>query len=297
MTAASPSLQIYGAGRVGLAIANLARDRGLPVAGLWNPRPLRPERARLAEGFVLVVDPPPRPAEADIWLIAVPDDAIAATGERLAASLANGDGPRPHCAEHCAGAHAADVLTPLSRIGVPCGSWHPAMTFRGAPDDAEALSRAVIAVEGESGAVQLLTSLTDALGLARIAVAADRKADYHAALVLAANGRVALDAAAARLLREAGLDEETARSVLGPLVERVEENLRSAFPQEALTGPVARGDVGTVRRQIAALADRPELLRLYRSMGEVIMEAVPVGLRGPGHHEVMQMMREGDEAC
>jgi predicted short-subunit dehydrogenase-like oxidoreductase (DUF2520 family) len=255
---------------------------------------LRPERARLAEGFPLAVGASPPPAEAGIWLIAVPDDAIAETGTRLASTLGAVGDPRPLCAAHCAGAHTSELLAPLARIGVPCASWHPAMTFRGAPDDSDALARAVVAVEGDPTATESLEALTKALGLVSIAVAAARKADYHAALVLAANGRVALDAAAARLLREAGLDESTARSVLGPLVERVEENLSTAFPEEALTGPVARGDAGTVRRQIAALADRPDLLRLYRSMGVLIVEAVPEELRGEGHREVMCMMKKGE---
>lgn len=297
MTPAGPSVFIYGAGRVGLAIARLARRRGVPVAGLWNPRPLKPERARLAEGLPVSVSEDPSPGEAEIWLLATPDDAIAATGERLAAGLSDPGRPRPRCAAHCAGAHASELLAPLARAGVPCGSWHPAMTFRGAPDDPDALARSVVAIEGDLEATERLGALAEALGLARIAVAAARKPDYHAALVLAANGRVALDAAAARLLRDAGFDETMARSVLEPLIGRVEENLRAAFPEEALTGPVARGDVGTVRRQIAALADRPDLLRLYRAMGAVIAETVPAGFRGAGHREVMRMMGEGEEGC
>jgi predicted short-subunit dehydrogenase-like oxidoreductase (DUF2520 family) len=292
VSASGPSIQVYGAGRIGLAVASLARRRGVPVAGLWNPRPLRPARAELAVGLPLTVAPDPEPAPADIWLVAVPDDAIAGTGERLARAVERADATRPGCAAHCAGAHPARLLDPLSRTGIPCGSWHPAMTFRGVPDDPDALAGAVVAVEGDPPAVALLERLSDALGVARIAVATGRKADYHAALVLAANGRVALDAAAARLLREAGLDEATARSVLGPLVERVEENLRAAFPEEALTGPVARGDAGTVRRQLAALADRPDLLRLYRAVGEVILGTVPEAVRQEGHLEVMRLMRE-----
>ena len=296
MSASGPSIQIYGAGRIGLAVGGLARRRGVPVTGIWNPRPLRPARARLAEGLPLTVAADPEPVPADVWLVAVPDDAIAATGERLALA-ARGSGARPGCAAHCAGAHPAQLLAVLADGGIPCGSWHPAMTFRGAPDDPDALARAVVAVEGDPAAVALLERLSDALGVARIAVATGRKADYHAALVLAANGRVALDAAAARLLREAGLDEATARRVLGPLVERVEENLRAAFPEEALTGPVARGDAGTVRRQLAALADRPDLLRLYRAMGAVILAAVPEPVRQEGHKEVMQLMIEEDVTC
>lgn len=294
MSAPTPSIEIYGAGRIGLAVASLARRRGLAVTGLWNPRPLRTERVRLAEGFPLTVSPDPEPAPADVWLVAVPDDAIVGTGERLAAAVGRTGSFRPLCAAHCAGAHPARLLDPLARTGIPCGSWHPAMTFRGAPDDADALARSVVALEGDPAAVEVLERLSDALGVARIAVATGRKADYHAALVLAANGRVALDAAAARLLREAGLDEATARSVLGPLVERVEENLRAAFPEEALTGPVARGDAGTVRRQLAALADRPDLLRLYRALGAVILDTLPEKVRQDGHLEVMRLMREGE---
>jgi predicted short-subunit dehydrogenase-like oxidoreductase (DUF2520 family) len=243
------------------------------------------------------VAPDPKPAQADVWLVAVPDDAIEGTGERLARAVERSGDPRPGCAAHCAGAHPARLLDPLARTGIACGSWHPAMTFRGAPDDADALARAVVAVEGDPAAVALLERLSDALGVVRIAVATGRKADYHAALVLAANGRVALDAAAARLLREAGLDETTARAVLGPLVQRVEENLRAAFPEEALTGPVARGDAGTVRRQLAALAGRPDLLWLYRAMGAVILEAVPEAVRQEGHLEVMRLIREDEAIC
>jgi predicted short-subunit dehydrogenase-like oxidoreductase (DUF2520 family) len=77
----------------------------------------------------------------------------------------------------------------------------------------------------------------------------------------------------------------------------VEENLRAAFPEEALTGPVARGDAGTVRRQLAALAGRPDLLRLYRAMGAVILEAVPEAVRQEGHLEVMRLIREDEAIC
>ncbi|MGH7539490.1 MAG: hypothetical protein ACRELC_00660, partial [Gemmatimonadota bacterium] len=164
MSAERPSIFVYGAGRVGLAIAGLARREGLPVVGLWNPRPLRPERARLAEGLTLAVGGAPLPAEAEIWLVATPDDSIAETGKRLASSFADAGGPRPLCAAHCAGAHTSELLTPLARIGVPCGSWHPALTFRGAADDPQALARAVVAVEGDAAASGPLEALADALG-------------------------------------------------------------------------------------------------------------------------------------
>ena len=179
MSAEDPSLHVYGTGRVGLAILALARERGVTIAGAWNPRELRRERSALAHGIPIVVSPDPPTVAADLWLIAVPDDAIAAVAERLAAS----PGPRPKAVAHCAGALPASLLRPLATEGVACGSFHPAMTFRGAAGDAEALAGAVVAIEGEARAVALLERLADRLGVRRVAVAPDqkpRKQDCHA---------------------------------------------------------------------------------------------------------------------
>lgn len=283
-----PALRVYGAGRVGLAVARLARRRGVEVGGVWNPRPLSPARAALAEGLALEVEPDPRPGPAAAWLIAVPDDAIEDVAGRLAAALTR-EGPRPRVAAHCAGGRTVDALEALAAAGVPCGGWHPAMTFRGAADDADALARARVAVEGEGEVRRALESLAGALGLVPVPVARDRKPRYHAALVLAANGRVALDHAARSLLAEAGLDPGTAGALLTPLVERTEANLREA-PDHALTGPVARGDARTVRAQVEALADRPGLARLYRALGEIQLGMVPGDAWGAGHDEVARLI-------
>ena len=123
-------------------------------------------------------------------------------------------------------------------------------------------------------------------------MAAESKARYHTALVLASNGRMALDAAAVRLLAEAGLDETEALDLLRPLIARTEENLRAATPAHALTGPVARGDARTVRSQLAALADLPRLLALYRALGTFLLDLVPPGVRGEGHREVARLLGE-----
>lgn len=288
MSGASPAIHVYGTGRVGIAILGLARARDIPLTGAWNPRQLRPERRVLLPEIPLTISPEPPAVAADLWLIAVPDDAIAEVAERLARA----PGPRPAVAAHCAGAIPGALLEPLADQGVALGSFHPAMTFRGAAGDADALAGAVVAIEGEPRAVALLERLADRLGLARVAVAAENKARYHTALVLASNGRMALDAAAVRLLQEAGLDEVEALALLRPLTARTEENLRAATPAHAHTGPVARGDAHTVRFQLDALADRPRLLALYRALGTFLLDLVPAEVRGPGHREVARLLGE-----
>lgn len=289
--AETPSVQVYGAGRVGLAVARLAARRGVRVVGLWNPRDLRPDRAELAAGLPVEVAPGPPPRAADLWLLAVPDDAVTEVAEALARALdEDPDAPHPAAAAHCAGAHPAALLAALSERGVPVASWHPAMTFRGATDDSDALAGARIGVEGDPAACDVVAGLSAALGLAVVPLATASKPWYHAALVFAANGRVALDAVATRLLAEAGIDGEEAREILAPLVARTDANLADATAAEALTGPVARGDARTVRAQVEALADRPEALDLYRALGAVALGLVPEVHRGAGHREVARLL-------
>jgi predicted short-subunit dehydrogenase-like oxidoreductase (DUF2520 family) len=173
------------------------------------------------------------------------------------------------------------------------------MTFRGAESDAAALAGAWAAIEGDAAALELLRSFSDVLGLASHFVAEERKPGYHTALVIAANGRVALDAAAERLLVDAGLDAATARQVLAPLVARTEENLRSAGPAGALTGPVGRGDADTVRAQLAGLGDRPEIRSLYSALTAVLLPLVPRARREEGHRAIADLVetRNGAGRC
>lgn len=297
------TLQIYGAGRTGLAVARLAAARGVAVTGVWNRSVLPAARAALARGLPLVVGGAPPPAAADVWLVSVSDDAIGEVAEGLAAGLAQVASPggageggalRPRAVAHCAGARPTADLAPLQRAGIPCGTWHPAMTFRGADSDASALGGARAAIEGDDAARPALEALSEALGVAWHALAAPAKPRYHSALVLASNGRVALDACARRLLADAGLDRETARAVLAPLVARTEENLREADPALALTGPVARGDVETVRGTLAALSDRPEIARLYRALAGAALALVPQESRGEGHRAVAALIGTED---
>lgn len=298
--AASPSLEprsspltlyVYGAGRVGLAVARLATRRDVPVVGVWNRRPLSPARAALAEGLPLRIEGSPAVGEADLWLLAVPDDAVAAVAEELAAALdASPRVARPAAAAHCAGAHPATLLASLRDRSIPVASWHPAMTFRGAADDPDALAESTVVIEGDPAAFDLAKALAEALGARAVSLATESKPWYHAALVFAANGRVVLDAVATRLLAEAGLEGEEARAVLAPLVARTDANLDSGTAVESLTGPVARGDARTVRIQVEALLVRPAELELYRALGRVALALVPAEHHRAGHHEVARLL-------
>lgn len=286
-----PSLAVYGAGRTGLAVARLARERGVPLAGVWSRSPLDAARRRLAAELPVVVAEEPPCLVADAWLLAVADDAIDPVARRLAAVAARAE-ELPDVAAHCAGALPVAAIEPLAGLGIPIGSWHPVMTFRGDPRDAAALAGAWVALEGEPEAVGVLKALTERLGPRSVTLTGEDRACYHAALVLASNGRVALSAAAEWLLADTGIEPEDARALLAPLVARTEENLAARAPTGALTGPVARGDASTVRLQLEALADRPEMAALYRALAAIAVGLVPEERREDGHRAVRELVGE-----
>ncbi|MBI4422045.1 MAG: DUF2520 domain-containing protein [Gemmatimonadetes bacterium] len=195
-------------------------------------------------------------------LLAVPDSAVTS----VAAELARSGAITPnHTVLHVSGVLDRGALSPLGATGAALGSFHPLQTLADAATAPERLRGAVAAVEGDARAVQVAEGLARGVGLRPVAVPATAKPLYHAGAVFASNYVVTVSAVARRLLQEAGIPPEVAWQGLLPLIVGAGENLRGGSPEEALTGPIARGDVETIRRHLAALS--PEDARLYRLLG------------------------------
>ena len=131
---------------------------------------------------------------------------------------------------------------------------------------AEQLKRAWIGIDGDEGARAVSRDLAERLGARVLEIPPGVKARYHAAAVFASNFPMVLLATAMRLLTSAGVPEDAARGALGTLLVSAAQNASVMGPAAALTGPVARGDVETVRAHLGALGDVPEILELYRAM-------------------------------
>jgi predicted short-subunit dehydrogenase-like oxidoreductase (DUF2520 family) len=182
----------------------------------------------------------------DIVILAVSDDEIA----RAASAI----GPGP-LVGHCAGSLGLDVLSPHEAFAL-----HPLMTVTGV---GARFAGAGAAVAGSSPrALAVAYRLADALEMIAVEVADGDRAAYHAAASIASNFLVTLEDAAEVMLGATGAD----RSVLVPLVLATIENWASSGAA-ALTGPIARGDEGTVARQRVAVAETaPELLALFDAL-------------------------------
>jgi predicted short-subunit dehydrogenase-like oxidoreductase (DUF2520 family) len=170
---------------------------------------------------------------------------------------------------HTSGALGAEVLAPALAAGSQIGAFHPLVAFADTERAIAALRGATIAIEGDDELAALLARMAEALGATGVRLAPGSKAAYHAAAVLAAGGFVALLDAIAELGRAAGLDEAGSIAVYGNLVEQSLGNARALGTRAALTGPVVRGDAGTLERHLEALARfGPSVVPIYAALAE-----------------------------
>jgi predicted short-subunit dehydrogenase-like oxidoreductase (DUF2520 family) len=212
-------------------------------------------------------EPPPWVAEPPIVILAVRDDAIRPLADMLAGA---GAIRATQVVLHLSGAQGQEALGPLVGTRAALGSFHPLQTLSDPARASERLRGAWAAVEGMARAVQAAEGLAQDLGLRTFHLASQAKAIYHAGAVFASNYFVVVEAVAQRLLRHAGLSETEAWQALRPLVEGTFESLTRQEPAAALTGPVARGDDATVRRNLEALTS--DDAALYRALGRAALE-------------------------
>jgi predicted short-subunit dehydrogenase-like oxidoreductase (DUF2520 family) len=240
---------IRGRGRAGKALARGLAARGISVA--WIPRGRRRAPAR---------------AE-DVVVMAVPDDAIAAESERLVAA-----GWRARIALHLSGALPADAAGAWRRSGAAVASFHPLGSFAG--DRGETAAGHAVAIEGDRLAVAAARRLARAIGARPWQIDSGRKALYHAAATAVAGGTATLVAQAARAAEAAGMPAAEATRVFARLAEEAARNVRRRGFPAGLTGPLARGDSGTLALHREALAGRPELAELYRALAAAAREGL-----------------------
>ncbi|MGK4581497.1 Rossmann-like and DUF2520 domain-containing protein [Kitasatospora sp. HPMI-4] len=252
---------VIGTGRVGPALGAALQLAGHRVVAASGVSTASRRRAEALLPGVRLVSPPQVMAAADLVLLTVPDDALA----ELAAGLAATGAVRPgQIVVHTSGAHGVAVLEPATRAGALPLALHPAMTFTGTSVDLDRLAGCPFGVTAPEELRPVAEALVVEMGGEPSWIPEEVRPLYHTALAHGANHLVTLVAQALELLRTAGVAEPG--QMLGPLLGAALDNaLRSG--DTALTGPVARGDTGTVTRHLDRLrAASPDIEQAYRAM-------------------------------
>ncbi len=265
-----PTFNLIGPGRLGQTLARLWHDAGLlRVTGVLGRDPAH---ARAACAFIGAgtVAGWSTLAPAAITLLATPDDALETVARQLADSAAIDAGA---VVFHCSGAHSSALLAPLRARGALVASVHPLKSFAAPQRAILDFAGTCCASEGDAAALAVLAPLFDAIGGRRFEVAADAKLLYHAGAVLACNHLVALMDAALRCMEQAGVQRAAAWTALRPLVDGTLANIDHGGTRAALTGPVARGDMDTVQREIEATRTAgAEVSDAYRILTQLALQ-------------------------
>jgi predicted short-subunit dehydrogenase-like oxidoreductase (DUF2520 family) len=230
-------------------------------------------------------------AGSELILIATPDDAISRVAGQLAAQAAV---THEQVVLHLSGLLDQRALLPLQPTGAALGSFHPIQTVAEPAGAAERLKGAYVGIEGDEPALVAAERLANTLRMIPVRIPADAKPGYHAGAAFVANYTVALVGVAERIARATGVPEEVAARLYLPLFSGAVANVMELGPGAALTGPIRRGDVQTIRAHLDAL--EPGDRTLYRQVALAALQlATEAGLNPGDTAQLKAMLEEKDQ--
>ncbi len=282
------SVGVVGAGRVGAVLAaKLAAAGHHIVAAAGESDASRDRIEALLPG--VAIDKPSAVARAcDLLLLTVPDDMLGNVVSVLAASGAISEG---QFVVHTSGRHGLAVLAPAAAVGARTIALHPAMTFSGTAVDLERLGGCVFGLTADAAEREVAESLVGDLDGRASWVPEEMRTLYHAGLAHGANHLVTLVTEAMELLGAAGVDDPA--GTLRPLLTAALDNALE-HGDAALTGPIVRGDVNTVRAHLAEIAtsapvSMPSYVALARAtLGRAVTDGRLLPIRALKINEVLE---------
>lgn len=256
---------VVGCGRVGTSLVYHLNRVGYPICGVASRSLASAERAAgLVPGTLCSTDAAGVTKEADVVFVTTPDDTIAEVAEALAAE---GGVKAGATVLHCSGSLPSTIMATVKEAGGFIGSMHPLQSFAGADLETNPFDSIIMSVEGDEKPVAIALSLAADLGARGLTIETRAKTMYHAAAVVASNCFVTVQDMAWAFIKDAGVSEQDAWSVLGPLIEGTLANIKKVGPVGALTGPIARGDVATIDAHLTKIAEmQPGLEALYKAL-------------------------------
>ena len=245
------SIGVIGAGRVGTVLAAKFRLAGHTVTSVSGRSDATRMRVETMLPGIDILEPSEVAARSEILILSIPDDSLIRVAEELAATGAVRPG---QVVMHTSGRHGLEALAALTRRGARPIAFHPAMTFTGTDVDLD--RSCVFGLTAADGERALAEELVADLGGTAMWVDEANRALYHAALAHGANHLVTLVSQSMDMLRSAiseGHGAADPAAVLRPLLEAALDNSLT-YGDAALTGPVVRGDVTTIRAHVDAFS-------------------------------------------
>jgi predicted short-subunit dehydrogenase-like oxidoreductase (DUF2520 family) len=262
------TLNLVGAGRVGKTLARLWHDKQLvQIQDVLTTSSHSAVQAVSFMGCGHAVTQLSEMRQADLWMLAVPDQQITKSATAMAAALKE---HAPTHAFHCSGALASDQLVSLKATGWSVASAHCILSFAEPAKAMQQFAGTVCGIEGDATLATELHTLFAATEAQCFAIQAEQKLLYHAAAVFATNFLPVLQQTAEDLWSQSGLPAVFLPQLRERLLHNAVDNVLALGPAAALTGPAARGDTELVRRQAKALENwDTATAQAYKALSEL----------------------------
>lgn len=264
------SIGFIGAGITGTALAVRLSQQGYRIVAVSSRTLLSAEKLSKRIKDCQVCKTAQEVADkAEVVFITTPDDVISEVSATV----------RWHNKQsvvHCSGAHSTNILELAKQFGANPGCFHPLQTFANVIKAIENLPGSTFALEAEEPLLGILKEMAIAIPGNWVILKAGDKVLYHTAAVFACNYLVTLVKLATDLWQEFGVPRDQAIKALLPLLHGTLSNIENVGLPDCLTGPIARGDVGTIKKHIEALEkESPHLLSSYKQLG---LQTIPIAL-------------------
>jgi predicted short-subunit dehydrogenase-like oxidoreductase (DUF2520 family) len=277
---------IVGVGKVGTAIGILLAEAGYTIHFISSTNAEKlshaVEEMKKASGgkeSISSTDPLPHAKEVDILFITTPDRVI---GDVAKDTVERGGIREGQLVVHMSGSLTSDVLSPVRGVGAYAASLHPLQSFADYIQAQKNIPGSIFCLEGDPETKSALKEIITVLKGKEVEVPKEEKPLYHAGAVVASNYLVSLIWAALMMYEIIGLDNESAITALMPLIEGTLKNIRALGAPRALTGPIARGDVETIKDHLEAIGKKaPHLMDFYRVMGDLTVSAAEKNQSAP----------------
>jgi len=259
-----------GAGKVSTALGKYFYDRGIQISGYYSRSCCSAQNASRLTNSAAFKSCKSLSLVSDMLFITVPDDSIKKVCDSLALE---GILKKGQIIIHTSGAHPSTILSSAKEKGCLVFSMHPLQSFASFENSLESLKNTVFSIEGDKEKVHYLEDVMKILGNDYFIIKPEDKILYHSAACIVSNYFTTLIDYGLDIFEAISIDRDIGLRALMPLIEGTLDNIRILGTQDALTGPIARGDIGTVENHIKEIKGKiPEKLSLYLKLGKLTVD-------------------------
>lgn len=270
-----------GAGKVATAFGRYLHDHGIPISGYHGRHADKVDRACQATRSRSYPDAASVAANSEILLITTRDDQIAG----VCASLCEQKSvDARHLIGHMSGAHSSRLLADAERMGASVFSLHPLQAFAEEKKALADLPHTYFSLEGDGKRLAPIRNILSQTGNRYFSINSEHKTLYHLSACILSNYLVTLMDSGLQALGSSGIDAREGFTAMRPLIEGTLSNIARLGPAKALTGPIARGDAGTIKQHLQALrkSGLEDVEALYRLLGLQTLALAGRGTLSPG---------------